>query len=310
MSPLQLLAAAPAGMAVAALVLTLWRPPRRIGPRLAPYTVAARARLGDPRAESEALLPAPPASPLARVLQPIARAAVDRLSGWLGHRDEEATALALEQAGITEVTPRQFRDQQFLYAAFGVGAGLVMGALAGPRGGVLVAMVGVPYGFLRKRGELAQRTKARRERMRAELWQVCPQLAVKAHASRNVMAVIQEFCAEAREDCEVALELRRALRVIEAGTPGEIALRAAAGRTAEPFAGRLYRTLADAVEKGGGLARPLLDQAGDVRDVYRDDRIRVATGRTMAMVIPTTLMAALMLLLIGAPVVRVLFTTH
>lgn len=300
----------PAGIFGAAVVLSFWRPSRRLAPRLAPYTVSSRARLGDAHAEFEALLPPPPVSPVARIAGPIVRSAVDKVSAWMGHRSEEATALALEHAGITDITPRQFRDQQFMYAAFGVGAGVVMGALLGVRTGLLLAIVGVPWGFLRKRMELAQRTKVRRARMRAELWQVCPLLAVKAHASLNVQAVMAEFCTEARDDCEVANELRRVLRAIQGGTSGEVALRAAALRTAEPFAGRLYRTLADAIEKGGGLSVPLLEQSVDVRDHYRDDRIKVATGRTMAMVLPTTLLAGLMILLVGAPVLSVLFTVR
>lgn len=310
MSPLHLVLALPTGLAAAALVLAVWRPPRRLGPRLAVYTVAARSRMGDANAEAEALLPAPPTSAFARVLGPIVRAAVDRLSGLLGQRDEEATALALERAGVLDVTPRQFRDQQFMYAAFGVGLGALVGVLSGPRAGVMVALAGVPWGFLRKRAELDRRTSARRRRMRAELWQINDLLAIKCHAGLNVLGALVEFCSEAREDSEVANELRRTLRVVEAGTPAELAMRAAAVRTAEPLAGRLYRTLAEAIEKGGPVSRPLLDQAADVRNVYRDERLRSATGRTMAMVVPTMLMAAMLLLLVGAPILRTLFTVN
>jgi Flp pilus assembly protein TadB len=301
----QLLAALPTGVCVAALVLAVFRLPRRLGPRVARYTVAARARMGDTGAELEALLPAPSGNVFRRVLEPMFRSIEDKVVGALGQRTEEATRLALEHAGIQDVTPREFRDQQFLFALFGLAVGAVSGLLFGPRAGVLLAVIGLPYGFLRKRYELTRRTRARQELMRAELWSVCPLLAVKAYASGNVQAVIKEFCSEAHG--EVADELRRVVAVIEAGTPGEVALRAAAQRTAEPFAGRLYRTLADHIEKGGDMTKALLGQAGDIRNAYRDDRLRVATARTNAMVLPATIMAGTMVLLIGAPILSLLF---
>lgn len=299
-----------ASFTASALLFYLCRPPRRLGPRLAPYTVAARAAMGDAGAELEALLPPAPTGVASRMFGPILRAAIDKVNGWLGQRDEEATALALEHAGITDVTPSQFRDQQFLWAAYGVGLGVVAGAVSGARTGLLCIVTFGVYGAFRKRIELTRRTNVRRRRMRAELWQLGPQLAVKAQATMNVQAVIRRMCAEARDDCEVANEMRRILQVMDAGTPGELAFRAAAVRTAEPFASRLYRTLADAIEKGGPLAQQLLDQADDVRHAYQSERVRSATGRTVAMIIPTTLMAAMLLLLIGAPALHLLFNPN
>lgn len=305
MNAARILLAVPAGLCAAAVVLTIYRPPRRLASRVTPYTVAARTRMGDTSAEIEALLPPETGSPVVRVLGPMLRAAEDRLSRWLGHRDEAATALALEHAGITDVTPRQFRDQQFVFALAGVGLGIASGLLLGIRTGILLALVGLPWGFLRKRLELKTRTKARQERMRNELWQVNALLAIKAHATGNVQSVLAEFCAEAHG--EIAGELRRILLTMEAGTPGDVALRLAASRTAEPFAGRLNRTLADAIEKGGDVAGALLNQAEDVRNAYRDDRLKKSHGRTTAMVAPATLMAGNVVLLIGAPILSLLF---
>ena len=227
------------------------------------------------------------------------------MSRFLGHRDEAATARALEHAGLDDVTPRQFRDQQFAFAMGGVLLGVVAGVLSGPRTGLLIAAFAVPIGFMRKRNALERLITLRRERMRAELWQVNGLLAVKLHASLNVQAVIAEFVAEAHG--EIADELRRVLIAIETGTAGERALRDQAERTAEPFAARLYRVLADGIEKGGNISLALLDQAADIRHAHRDDRLHAATVRTVVMAGPSVLMAAVMLLLIGAPAVDLLF---
>lgn len=306
MNPANFLIALPAAVFTGSLVLTFWRVPRRLGPRVDPYTVNARIRLGDPGAELEALLPPPPANAFARLLGPMSRALGDRVSRWLGHHDEATTALALEHAGIQGVTPRQFRDQQFIFAMTGLGLGLASGVLSGPRTGLLIAAAAVPLGFTRKRNDLQRRIKARRERMRSELWQVNGMLAVKLDAALNVQAVLSEFVGEAHG--EIADEMRRILIAMETGVPGERALREAATRTAEPFAGRLYRTLADGIERGGPqLPQALLNQAADIRDAHRDDRIHAATNRTTAMAGPTVLMAVVMVLLVGAPIVHQLF---
>lgn len=301
----RVLLALPVGVFVASVVLLFWRVPRRLGPRLDPYTVGQRVRLGERDAELEVLLPPPPASAFARFFGPMLRSVEDRVSRFLGHRDEAATARALEHAGLDDVTPRQFRDQQFAFAMAGVLLGVVSGVLSGPRTGLMIAAFAVPIGFMRKRNALERLIKLRRERMRAELWQVNGLLAVKLHASLNVQAVISEFVAEAHG--EIADELRRVLVAIETGAAGERALRDQAERTAEPFAARLYRVLADGIEKGGNISHALLDQASDIRHAHRDDRLHAATVRTVVMAGPSVLMAAVMMLLVGAPAVNLLF---
>ena len=261
----RILLALPLGVFAASVVLLFWRVPRRLGPRLDPYTVGQRVRLGERDAELEALLAPPPASAFARF----------------------------------------FRPQQFAFAMAGVLLGVVCGVLSGPRTGLMIAAFAVPIGFMRKRNALERLIKLRRERMRAELWQVNGLLAVKLHASLNVQAVISEFVAEAHG--EIADELRRVLIAIETGTAGERALRDQAERTAEPFAARLYRVLADGIEKGGNISHALLDQAADIRHAHRDDRLHAATVRTVVMAGPSVLMAAVMMLLVGAPAVNLLF---
>jgi Flp pilus assembly protein TadB len=298
----------PTGIAAAALVLSLLRVPRRLTPRVARYTVAARARLGDAGAEMEALLPAPAGGVFGRVLGPMFRAFEDRVVTALGQRSEAATALALEHAGLSHITPQQFRDQQFVFALFGLAVALVGGIALGPRSGVLLAFLAVPYGFLRKRIQLNRLVKARQAVMRSELWSICPLLAVKAYATPNVLTVLSEFVAEGRG--EVVGELRRVLAAIHSGTAGEVALRAAAARTAEPFAARLYRTLADHLERGGEMTKALLGQAADVRHAYRDDRLRAAVARTNLMVIPAVIMATELVALIGAPSLHLLFNLN
>lgn len=298
----------PTGIAVAAVILFAFPPPRRLGPRMGRYTVAARVRLGDAGAEVEALLPPPRGGVFGRVLGPMFRSIEERVVSTVSQRTQAATALALEHAGLSHVTPQHFRDQQFMFALFGLATALVGGVALGPRSGVLLAFLAVPYGFARKRVQLSRLVKARQARMRAELWSVCPLLAVKAYATPNVLTVLGEFVAEGQG--EVVAELRRVLAAIDSGTAGEVALRAAAARTAEPYVARLYRTLADHLERGGEMTKALLGQAADVRHAYRDDRLRVAVARTNLMVIPAVIMATELVFLIGAPSLHLLFNLN
>jgi Flp pilus assembly protein TadB len=273
-------AALAVGLAVAVAVYALSRPWRRLGPRVNVYTVATRSRLGQP--VQMLTLTAPPSSAggvLAGVFGPIVGALAGRLTALLGHRDEAAVALALEQAGIRDVSPRSFAYQQLTYTVLGFVGGAILGLLSGIRMAVVMALAGGSLGLLRKRQELGNRTEKRCTRMRSELLSVCNLLAIHTRVTPQLQQVLDIVITEASG--EVIGELRRVRSMIDGGTPPEVALSQMANLTPEPAAAGLYRALSLAITTGGPLADTLISLTANIRDQQRDERRAAATRRTL-----------------------------
>lgn len=301
MNPQALPIALSAGISVSAVIYTVTRPWRRLGPRVDAYTVASRNRLSGQNTQILRLV-APPTTAsgaLAGVFGPIAAAAARRVSGVLGHRDEAAVALALDQAGIRDITPKTYMYQQFAYAGLGLVGGGVLGLLGGTRFAVFLSILGCIMGALRKRTELDRRTRLRQVRMQSELVNICNLLAIYARATPNLQSVVATVCRRAHG--EIVGELVRVLAAIEGGTAPEMAFARAAEITPEPAAAGLYRALALAITSGGDLADTLLSQAANLRDRYRDARKERATKRTQIIVASNASLLILpLLVLIGA----------
>lgn len=297
-----------AGVAVGSLVYAAARPYRRLGPRLHAYTAVARSRLGSSNAEVISLShsgPAPIGGIVARVLGPIVRAVAERVAMVGGTRDEDKLRLQLYQAGITDVSPRDFQLQQLLYAALGAGAGVVVAPVVGARLGIVMGVCGFLLGPTRKRAQLNRRIAVRQERMRAELLSMCQVLAVYSRAIPNPQQITEQVVNRSRG--EVARELRGVLNVIEGGTPPEVAFAQAADQTPEPAASRLYRAIATAVASGGDIAGSLLAQSEDLREAQRQSKIQQATKRKGVLVMSTVvLMGPPILLFIAAPFPRLI----
>lgn len=300
MNPQALPIAISLGIAVGAFVYSVSRPWRRLGPRVDAYTVATRQRMGQDTRLLQLVSPPPTATgAVASVFGPIVAAGVRRVSSLLGHRDEDAVALALDRAGIRGVAPKEYMYQQVTHAGIGLVGGAVVGLLGGIRFSVLMATCGCFMGLLRKRSELDRRTRVRQVRMQAELVNICNVLAIYARATPNLQSVVAMVCD--RGHGEVVGELRRVLAAIEGGTPPEVAFNHAAHLTPEPAATGLYRALALAITSGGDLADTLLAQAANLRDRYRDARKERATKRTQLIVASNaSLMVLPLLVLIGA----------
>ena len=284
--PAAVLGALATALAVGFVVLAVFPPPRRLRPRLDPYTVVARSKLGAPVSVlSLAEAPAAEAgSAVGQVLGPMVSALGRRLSALVGARDDQTLQRLLAHAGAEGTTPAAFRRQQLTFTAagalLGVGAASANGANA--LGAVLLGTCGFAGGLLVKRAELNRRIARRRERIRAELYSVCETLAVAARANPNLQSVVEEAATASRG--EVGAELRRVLDAIRAGTGAEAAFRAQAEATVEPAAARLYRTLATAATSGGDIAEALLPQADDLRHERRELHRQRATRRRLAMV--------------------------
>lgn len=298
------LAALPAALTVAVAVgvavYAASRPWRRLAPRVHLYTVATRARLGQ-EVRVLALAP-PPASAggvLSGVFGPMVAALAGKLTALLGHRDEAAVALALERAGIRDVTPRSFAYQQLAYAVIGLVGGTLLGLVSGIRMAIVMGVAGGSLGLLRKRQELDSRTEKRCTRMRAELLSVCNILAIRTRVTPQLQQVLDIVISETTG--EVIGDLRRVRSAINSGTAPEVALSQMAAATPEPAAAGLYRSLSLAITTGGDLADTLISLASNIRDQQRDERRSSATRRTLLINMSNASFLVLpLLVLIGA----------
>jgi tight adherence protein C len=294
-------AALATGVAVAAAAVRLVRPAARLGPRLRPYTIGARARLGRP-VEADGL-----AGPAAAG----ARAALSRasriVSGLYEGRSDETLARQLEQAGLLRDVPEEERVGEYrvrqLVTALGwtagcTGLGLVVGASPGVV--LLLAGLGAVVGGTRWPGRLDRAVEDRRQRIRVEIYTVNHLLAMHLRTGAGVVQAVRRVTERARGsvvgELDVALTLHRSGRtVVEA-------LEHIAARTPEPNAARTYRLLAGGVQYGSDLAETLRVLSDDLREQRLEALKREATRRRAAMLIPiVAVLAPVMLLFIAAP---------
>ena len=299
------LSAATAAAGVAAAVVP---PTRRLAPRVRPYTVAARARLGRD-ADVIALAAVGPASPtVVRLLGPPGRAVV----GWLGRRLErrrdDALALHLRQAGYADVTPDEYRARVAMrvlgYGAAGAGLGaLVMHSALVALG---LGVCGALFGASRPRGRLERAIEDRRERIRLELYTVNQLLAMHVRTGAGPVQATQRIVD--RGTGAVVEELRDVLASMRAGIAEPEAFRRAAEVTPEPAAARTYKVFATGAERGVDLADGLRALSEDLRDARREEIRKTATKRRAAMLVPTiAVLAPVMLLFIAAPLPSIVF---
>jgi tight adherence protein C len=304
LAPPALLGALCAAGATAALVVAVARPRRRLAPRVHDYTLVARSKLGSgPGVLSLTREPTPTAAgAVVRVLAPMVDEASRRLAKLLGIYDDELLALQLRRAGIRAMTPTRYRKQQLLIALGGAAGGISLGALCGASLGgsptpfaIVGGLCGFAAGATYRTGELGRRVKERQERMRGELFSLCQVLAIYARATPNLLSVTEAVVERSRG--QLALEMDEVLRRVEGGLSPEAAFFEAARLTAEPAAGRLYRTMATAARAGGDIADALLAQSTDIRDAQREEIKQSAIKRRGAMLAPLLLLLAPTMLL-------------
>jgi Flp pilus assembly protein TadB len=296
-----------AGLVLAGVVGVLVPPTARLGPRLRPYTLGARARLGRP---ADVLEPATaaPAGAVDRMLGSGGRAALQRLSRLVERRSDDALELVLAQAGWVGVTPADYRAR----VAFAVVAGAVLG---GAIGAVVlhstlltVALVGcgAVVGATRTRGRVDRAIAERRERIRLELYTVNQLLAMHVRTGAGPIQATQRVVA--RGHGVLVDELASVLRMVRSGTAEPDAFRRAAAVTAEPAAARTYKLFAAGAERGIDLGGSLRALSEDLRDARRDEIRATATKRRAAMLVPTiAVLAPVMLLFIAAPLPSIVF---
>lgn len=297
------------GSAVSAglVVWLIRRPPRRLGPRVRPYTIGSRSALGGAADVAGAGF----GSPLGRIVEPMVRRVAVAVGGLIDRAGEEGLLRRIRLAGVFRGLPdadrlRLYRTAQLkslvLTMAVSVAAAVLVPFSTGRA--LAIVVLGTVVGATRQRGRLERAIEARRVRMRIEIYTVNQLLAMRVRSGGGVMQAVTQVVE--RGSGEVVGELAEAVRLHRSGERSVAAFSRIASLTPEPFCARTYHLLALAEERGVDLAEGLLALAEDVREARREAIKRNATKRRAAMLVPTiAILAPVMLLFIGAPLPRI-----
>jgi hypothetical protein len=297
-------------MAASGLAGLVVPPTRRLAPRLRPYTMLARARLGQSVDVLTVSGPTPPsiAGPFGRLLGPPLAALFHGVSRVVERRSDDALRLSLAHAGFVDVTPDDYRarvaGQTLLFGGAGAGFGVVV--LHSAPFTLALALCGAIFGASRARGRVEGAIADRRERIRLELYTVNQLLAMHVRTGAGPIQATQRVVDRGRG--ALVDELAGVLRLVRSGTSEPDAFRRAAVTTPEPAAARTYKLFAAGAERGVDLAGGLRALSEDLRDARRDDLRKSATKRRAAMLVPTiAVLAPVMLLFIAAPLPSIVF---
>ena len=296
------------GLLAAGIAGVLVPPTARLAPRLRPYTLGARARLGrsaDLVAEPSGALER---GPFGRLISPPVHAGLERMSRTVERRSDDALRLTLTQAGFFDVSPDDYRARV-------VGA-VVLFSVAGATLGIIVLhsalftmalmVCGAVFGASRTRGRVDRAVAERRERIRLELYTVNQLLAMHVRTGAGPIQATQRIVD--RGHGVLVDELTAVLRTVRSGVSEPEAFRRAAELTPEPGAARTYKLFAAGAERGVDLAGGLRALSEDLRDARREEIRKTATKRRAAMLIPTiAVLAPVMLLFIAAPLPSIVF---
>lgn len=300
MSPLAVVGALLVGGGLAALAAIALPPPAPLAPRVRPYTVVSRSRLGR--------LPDPvrDAGEVRGVFLPLIVAAARRASRLFEARSDEHVALRLAQAGAPDSTDA-YRIRMAVAGVVGAVAGVLLGTMLGSPGlAVVLSGAGFTAGAARVRGALDRAIASRAQQIRHELATVNQLLAIHLRTGAGPVQAVQRVVDRGRG--AVVEELSDALTLTRHGVREGDAFRRIAARTPEPAAARTYLLFATGAERGADLADGLLALAEDLRDARREQLRQAAVRRRAAMLAPTIgILAPIMLLFIAAPLPSLVF---
>jgi Flp pilus assembly protein TadB len=303
------LAGACAALAAAGVAGLVVPPTRRLAPRLRPYTLLARARLGQ---SADVLAASPPAAiaggAFGRLLGPPVATLVAQVSRVVERRNDDVLRTALTHAGLFDATPDDYRARVAAQTLLFGGSGAIFGLLVLHSAAFTLALAGCGsvFGASRARGRVDRAVAERRERIRLELYTVNQLLAMHVRTGAGPIQATQRVVDRGRG--ALVDELAGVLRLVRSGTLEPEAFRRAAVTTSEPNAARTYKLFAAGAERGVDLAGGLRALSEDLRDARRDDLRKRATKRRAAMLVPTiAVLAPVMLLFIAAPLPSIVF---
>ena len=300
--------------AVAAAAMVV-RPPRRLGPRVRPYTAATRVGLGMSPDILGRANPGPVfgEGTIRRLLFPMLSGPLDRLARLFVFVDESELALLLRQSGLYPNIEQAWRPHAYRTGALGrvvaFAAGLSAFALfVGSSAGrvLLFGGAGAAVGAFLARSRLSEAVRRRRDSIRAELYTINQLVAMYTRVGGGVLEAIRYVVARARGTA--VDELAEVLLLHERGWSFGEAMERAERLTPEPEAARAYRLMATCQEQGTDLAEALLGLSKDLRAVRRDDLRRRAAKRRILMVIPVVvILAPITMLFMAAPIPSIIF---
>lgn len=300
MNPVVAIAACSIGAACVAAAAAVFPPTRRLATRVRPYSVVARSALG--YAPDLATATAPPVGAVPSLFGPPVRALIGRLARGVERRGDDHLARLLRQAGLSDMTPDQYRVRQLADAAIAgaLSGGALLVLTAAPVVALVAALAGATVGATRWRRRVERAVTERAARIRLELYTLNHLLAMHVRTGAGPIQAVQRLVD--RGQGIVVQELAAVLAWTRRGVGEADAFRRAAELTPEPSAARTYQLLAAGVERGADLAGALLSLSQDMRDARREELHKHAVRRRAAMLVPTiAILAPIMLLFIAAP---------
>ena len=293
----------------------LVRPPRRLGPRVRPYTASSRVGLGLSPDTLGRANPGPAfgEGTIRRLLTPMLSKPLDRLARVLVFVGEEELLLRLRQSGLYPDIEEAWRPHVYRMAALGrvvlfTGVSIALAMIVGSStGGVLLfGIVGAALGIFLARSRLTEAVRRRRDSIRAELYTINQLVAMHTRVGGGALESIR-YVVERAQGAAVD-EMLEVLQLHERGWSFGEALERAARLTPEPEAVRTYRLIATCQEQGADLAEALLGLSKDLRASRRDDLRRRAAKRRILMVIPVVvILAPITMLFMAAPIPSIVF---
>jgi tight adherence protein C len=278
------------GLAAAGLLLAIGSSPPlrpvRLEQRLSPYLRdtprPSRLLAGEPGSSSTLVQAA------RRLLEPMLADGVrllDRFAGGRGAVRRRLAALGSAQ------TIDDFRMEQVVWAAFGLGAGAVGGGLLAAAAGrfdplstVLLAAVGAVGGVLGRDWWLTVQVRRRQQRMLAEFPAVAELLALAVTAGEGAPSAIERVCRLTRG--ELTGELADVLARARVGVALVTALEGLRDRTGLDPLARFVDGVIVAIERGTPLAEVLRAQAADVREAGKRALLEAGGRREILMMVP------------------------
>lgn len=252
----------------------------RLGPYLADAPQASRLLTDPVRTGSLGL---------ARVLlRPVLADGVRVLDRLVGGRSSVRRRVDALGSGLTV---DEFRIEQVVWGALGLGSGAVFGALfaslsgtANPLSLVLFCIGGVTAGVVGRDWWLSQQVARREATMLAEFPVVAELLALAVTAGEGPVGAIDRVTR--LTGGELGRELSATLASARSGVPLVDALQALADRTSLDVLARFVDGIVVATERGTPLADVLRAQAVDVREAGKRRLLEAGGRKEIAMMVP------------------------
>lgn len=313
MSLMLLFTAALSATFVMLVMARVFRPPRRLAPRLELYTAPSRVRLGTLDASDASIAMSGDGtirlgSTFQEIIKPLMLQIAESFGTVLDAGESDDLGLRLRRAG-QRIDAEDYRLRQLLLTVAGVGLGFMIGYanLGSVALGLFMAALFGFAGAIVQRTVLDRRLNDRIEQIRGELYTIVHLLAMFVRTGHGPVESVRRVTE--RSSGIVSAEMSQALAWIERGRSAQASFDDLAFFTPEPAATRLYKLVASATVSGTDITESLIALARDLRNQRRDELERRAVKRRSGMILPLLIFSApVLLLLIGAPAVNLILS--